>query len=95
VGTIAQDIEKYRRQLADRRSIGLNAYGFAEQLTYLLFLKMVHERTEGPMNQSSLVPTAYSWPELARRSGDDLESHYRETLDVLSKETGLVGLMYR
>jgi type I restriction enzyme M protein len=95
MGTIAQDVEKYRKQLADRRSIGLNAYGFAEQLTYLLFLKMVHERTVAPMNQPSLVPAAYSWSELARRAGSDLESHYRETLEALSKETGLVGLMYR
>lgn len=33
------------------------SYGdYVEQLTYLLFLKMSHERTELPYNQKSLIP---------------------------------------
>jgi type I restriction enzyme M protein len=93
--TVLDEVEKFRKELSDRRSIGLNAYDFVEQLTYLLFLKMSHERTQSPLNEASVIPAGYEWPELARRNGAELEQQYRETLDVLSREHGFVGLMYR
>lgn len=95
MAAILDEVEKFRKELADRRSIGLNAYDFVEQLTYLLFLKMAHERTQPPLNQHSIIPAGYGWPELARQSGVDLEKQYRRTLDALSSVDGLVGLMFR
>lgn len=95
MASILEEVEKFRKELSDRRSIGLSAYDFVEQLTYLLFLKMAHERTQTPLSQPPIIPSEYAWPELAARAGTDLEEQYRRTLDALSKESGLVGLMYR
>ncbi|MCP5540692.1 MAG: hypothetical protein H7A52_11190 [Akkermansiaceae bacterium] len=39
------------------------------------------------------IPAEFQWSELSSRSGDDLEVHYRHTLENLGKEPGLVGIM--
>ena len=33
-----------------------------EQLTYVLFLKMVHEQTRPPFKRAPIVPEPYDWP---------------------------------
>jgi type I restriction enzyme M protein len=66
-----------------------------EQLTYLLFLKMAHERTQPPYNQPSRIGDAYNWLSLLRRDGDDLETHYRHTLEELGKQPGMLGIIFR
>jgi hypothetical protein len=38
------------------RDDGLSYGDYIEQLTYLLFLKMAHERTQPPLNQPSIIP---------------------------------------
>lgn len=93
--SILEEVEKFRKELADRRSIGLSAYDFVEQLTFLLFLKIAHERTDAERNQPAIIPAEYAWPALARQSGVDLEQQYRRTLEALAQQPGLVGLMYR
>jgi type I restriction enzyme M protein len=40
------------------RDDGLSYGDYVEQLTYLLFLKMAHERTQPPYNHASLSPRA-------------------------------------
>lgn len=90
---ILADVEAFRKELSNRRSIGLNSLDFAEQLTYLVFLKLAHERTE--LGYEAIVPAEYGWSELARNTGADLERRYRETLEFLSTQPGLVGLIYR
>jgi len=52
----------------------------AEQLTYLLFLKMADERARAPYNHKSPIPTGYDWPSLHKCDGDELFNHYRHTL---------------
>ncbi|MGE3682309.1 MAG: N-6 DNA methylase [Bdellovibrionales bacterium] len=72
------------------------SYGdYVEQLTYLLFLKMAHERTESPWNEQSIIPKKYTWPELLKRSGDELEIQYRHTLEELGKTKGTLGIIFR
>jgi type I restriction enzyme M protein len=44
------------------RDDGLSYGDYVEQLTYLLFLKMAHERTEPPRNEPSRLPAGYDWP---------------------------------
>ena len=39
------------------------------------------------------IPAEFQWTELSSRSGDDLEVHYRHTLENLGKQPGLVGIM--
>jgi type I restriction enzyme M protein len=77
------------------RDDGLSYGDYVEQLTYLLFLKMAHERTQPPYNQSSAIPEDYNWPSLAELDGIPLEQHYRRTLETLSKEPGMLGTIFR
>jgi type I restriction enzyme M protein len=77
------------------RDDGLSYGDYVEQLTYLLFLKMAHERTLPPLRQPSVVPADYAWPELLRREGDELETHYRHTLEALGREPGMLGVIFR
>src|SRR5213595_1978650 len=73
------------------RDDGLSYGEYLEQLTFLLFLKMADEQTRPPFNKKSPIPEKYSWPELLKRDGDELEIHYRRTLEELGKEPGLIS----
>src|SRR4051795_12254008 len=77
------------------RDDGLSYGDYVEQLTYLLFLKMAHERTEPPRMEASRLPEGYDWPSLVARSGPDLEAHYVDLLQRLGAEAGLLGLIFR
>ena len=62
------------------RDDGLSYGDYVEQLTYLLFLKMAHERTQPPFNRAvARCPTGYDWPVAARpgrrRAGGPLHRH--------------------
>lgn len=74
---------------------GLSYGDYTEQLTFLLFLKMADEQSKPPFNRKSIVPEGYGWAELLDRSGDDLEVHYRHTLETLGKQGGMLGLIFR
>lgn len=89
---IVQKLWNYCNHLRDD---GMSYGDYLEQLTYLLFLKMAHERTQPPYNQPSRIPEAYTWEILLKRDGDDLEAHYRHTLETLAKEPGMLGVIFR
>src|SRR5437016_3867163 len=77
------------------RDDGLSYGDYLEQLTFLLFLKMADEQSRPPFNKKSPIPPEYSWPEVLKRDGDELEIHYRHTLEELGKEPGLIGVIFR
>ncbi len=77
------------------RDDGLSYGDYVEQLTYLLFLKMAHERTQPPYNQPSAIPAGHDWPSLVARDGDALEVHYRHTLETLGRCPGMLGVIFR
>jgi len=77
------------------RDDGMSYGDYVEQLTYLLFLKMAQERTQPPYNEPSRIPAGFDWPALLKRDGDDLEAHYRHTLETLGKEPGMLGVIFR
>ena len=77
------------------RDDGVSYGDYVEQLTYLLFLKMADEHKKPPFNKPSTIPDEYSWETLASKDGDDLEIHYRHTLENLGKEAGLLGVIFR
>ncbi|MBI2899891.1 MAG: SAM-dependent DNA methyltransferase [Planctomycetes bacterium] len=82
------------------RDVGLSYGDYVEQLTYLLFLKMAHERTLPPYNQRSAIPPddkggRLDWPSLLARDGDELEKHYRHILGSLGKQPGMLGMIFR
>jgi type I restriction enzyme M protein len=62
-------------------------YGDFEQLTYLLFLKMIEEK-------GLEVPSRYSWAVLREKSGVELTDHYMQTLRELGKQKGMLGDIY-
>ena len=70
------------------------AYGdYVEQITYLIFLKMADERELA--GQDVVVPAEYRWSNLVKLDGDELEIHYRHTLEQLGKKSGMLGTIFR
>ncbi|WP_243373307.1 class I SAM-dependent DNA methyltransferase [Geotalea sp. SG265] len=88
---IVQKLWNYCNVLRDD---GMSYGDYVEQLTFLLFLKMAHERTKPPYNQKSPVPPESNWPSLLKRDGDELFDHYRHILEKLGQEKGLLGLIF-
>lgn len=71
------------------------SYGdYVEQLTYLLFLKMADEQNK-LTKRASIIPEGLDWASLIKLNGTDLEAQYRHILLELSKEGGLLGLIFR
>ena len=77
------------------RDDGLSYGDYVEQLTFLLFLKMAHERTLPPLNEPSRIPDGYDWPSLVSKDGAELEEHYAATLRELARTPGMLGLIFR
>ena len=82
------------------RDDGVSYGDYVEQLTYLLFLKMADEQTKAPFNRKSIIPkdedgNALDWQSLMEKDGEALENHYRHILVELSREKGLLGVIFR
>jgi type I restriction enzyme M protein len=98
-----QKMNEHARQLAQKlwnfcnllRDDGLSYGDYVEQLTFLLFLKMAHERTQPPFNQPSRIPEGYDWTSLLEEDGPELEAHYTVMLNHLGRESGTLGLIFR
>src|SRR3954462_15737335 len=96
-------MDAHSRQLVDKlwnfcnllRDDGLSYGDYVEQLTYLLFLKMAHERTQPPFDQEARIPEGLDWPSLLSKDGPDLEAHYVRVLRDLGREHGMLGLIFR
>lgn len=51
------------------RDDGVGVIEYTEQLTYLLFLKMTHERATRALNPQHIVPPEHSWQKLLDAEG--------------------------
>src|SRR4051794_37302608 len=76
------------------RDDGLSYGDYVEQLTYLLFLKMADEQSR-ILRRPSPIPAGFGWDVLVRLDGDDLETHYRHTLEELGRRPGMLGIIFR
>ncbi len=81
------------------RDAGLSYGDYLEQLTFLLFLKMMHERSQPPFTllpdyRPPPIPEGCDWPGLLARDGDELETHYRRTLETLARQPGTLGVIF-
>ena len=80
---------------------GVSNSDYLEQITYLLFLKMVDEDMKMPEelrwnNWRNLeLPTDCDWSLLMSKLGEELKEHYGKILSLLSKKTGMIGEIYR
>ncbi|GAA4313314.1 HsdM family class I SAM-dependent methyltransferase [Klenkia terrae] len=77
------------------RDDGVSTIEYTEQLTYLLFLKMAHERETRPLAPERIVPAQCSWQRLLDADGDELETTYRHILETLAKQPGVLGVVFR
>ncbi len=81
------------------RDAGLSYGDYLEQLTYLIFLKMMHERSQPPYTllpgyRPPPIPEGYDWPSLLSRDGRELEAYYRHTLETLAQLPGTLGVIF-
>ncbi|MCD2347219.1 type I restriction-modification system subunit M [Clostridium guangxiense] len=76
------------------RDDGVSYGDYLEQLTYLLFLKMVDEFAEPPYNRKITVPEGCDWESLKKERGAALEARYNKTLKELSKAKGTLGQIF-
>ncbi len=77
------------------RDDGVGTIEYTEQLTYLLFLKMAHEREHRALSPERIVPPQCSWQRLLDADGDDLEVTYRHILETLARQPGTLGTIFR
>jgi type I restriction enzyme M protein len=77
------------------RDDGVGTIEYTEQLTYLLFLKMAHERETRQVRPERIVPPHCSWQRLLDADGDDLETTYRHILEELARQPGTLGTIFR
>jgi type I restriction enzyme M protein len=77
------------------RDDGVGTLDYTEQLTYLLFLKMAHERETRSLNPETIVPKDCSWQLLLDSEGEHLEKTYKGILETLAKQSGTLGVIFR
>jgi type I restriction enzyme M protein len=77
------------------RDDGVSTIEYTEQLTYLLFLKMAHERENRQLKPERIVPPECSWQRLLDADGDELETTYRHILERLARQPGTLGVIFR
>jgi len=77
------------------RDDGVGTIEYTEQPTYLLFLKMAHEREHRPLRPERILPRHCSWQLLLDADGDELEVTYRHILETLSRQPGVLGTIFR
>ena len=77
------------------RDDGVGVIEYTEQLTYLLFLKMAHERATRKLAAEQIVPDEYSWTRLLDTTGAALETTYSSILSGLAREPGMIGTIFR
>ncbi len=73
-------------------SAGVAFTDYITQLTYILFLKMDHEKEE--LGLGSAIPDGYKWKDIIDLSGTDLVEKYEEILKDLSEKDGLIGTIF-
>lgn len=75
------------------RDAGLSYTDYVAQLTYLLFLKMDDERVR-ELGETSLIPDGCRWSDLLPLSGTELETAYKNALETLSVQSGIIGTVF-
>lgn len=76
------------------RDAGVSYGDYVEQITYLLFLKMDQERSEG-LGQPSIIPPEHQWERLRTLTGEKLGEAYSAALAALGKSDGLLGVIFQ
>ncbi|SDH80171.1 class I SAM-dependent DNA methyltransferase [Agrococcus jejuensis] len=89
---LVDKLDSFRNLLRDD---GVGVLDYIEQLTFLLFLKMAHERATRKLRPHRIVPDEYSWQRLLDAEGAALEFEYTRILVGLSQQPGTLGVIFR
>ena len=73
------------------RDDGVSYGDYLEQLTYLIFLKMSDEYSHPPYKRNTGIPQGYTWSDMNTLKGAELEKQYKDTLEKLGEESGILG----
>ena len=92
IQTVGKKVKALANPLRDE---GVGAGAYLEQITYLLFLKMIDEYTKPPYNKPLTIPKDCSWEELKSLSGDKLDKKYKYILETLGKKDGMLKEIYQ
>ena len=87
VSTIGKKVKALANPLRDE---GIGSGDYLEQITYLIFIKMVDEYSKPPYNRPLSIPQDCTWDELTKLSGDPLDKHYKYVLETLGKKEGIL-----
>ncbi|MGH3652301.1 type I restriction-modification system subunit M [Glutamicibacter sp.] len=85
-------LDSFRNLLRDD---GVGVLDYIEQLTYLLFLKMAHEKATRKLKPQQILPEEYSWQHLLDAEGAHLEEEYMRILSGLANQPGTLGVIFR
>ena len=75
------------------RQSGMAYTDYVSQLTYMIFLKMDYQKFEEGYEES-IIPDEYRWDKLKEKEGEELEKHYAGTLENLSRQKGILGVIF-
>ncbi|MGN0607116.1 MAG: N-6 DNA methylase [Oscillospiraceae bacterium] len=76
------------------RDDGISYGDYLEQLTYLIFLKMSDEYSKPPYKRETGIPQGYTWSDMNTLKGAELETKYKEILEKLGEQTGILGQIF-
>ena len=78
---------------------GVSNSDYLEQITFLLFLKMIDEnkKTDEAFRNFNDIPLPgdYSWDRLKAEAGAELKKEYEKMLTEFSEQKGILGTIYR
>lgn len=77
------------------RDDGVSYGDYLEQLTYLIFLKMSDEYSRPPYKRKTGIPEGYGWNDMSLLKGAELEDKYREILEKLGEQGGILGKIFK
>ena len=77
------------------RDDGVSYGDYLEQLTYLIFLKMSDEYAKPPYKRKTGIPEGYSWSDMNALKGAELETKYKEILEKLSEQGGILSKIFK
>ena len=77
------------------RDDGVSYGDYLEQLTYLIFLKMSDEYSKPPYKKKSGIPEGCTWTDMNTLKGAELEKQYKDTLEKLGEQDGILGKIFQ
>lgn len=77
------------------RDDGVSYGDYLEQLTYLIFLKMSDEYSRPPHKREIGIPKGYTWSDMNKLKGAELEDKYKQILEKLGEQSGILGKIFK